>query len=146
MEINGHPNYLVYEDGRVFSKKSRKILKPYTNGQGYMRVKLTNQKDMYIHRLVALHYIPNPHNYPEVDHIDRNRTNNDISNLRWADHSMNQQNTGFRCNNISGHKNISPHQKGGYVFQKTFRGKNHKKYFKTLEEAIEYKNAFDIKK
>jgi hypothetical protein len=45
-----------------------------------------------IHRLLAIQYIPNPDNLPEVDHIDRNKQNNDLSNLRWVTHATN-------CNN-----------------------------------------------
>tara|TARA_R110000772_G_scaffold220374_1_gene330873 strand:+ start:1408 stop:1710 length:303 start_codon:yes stop_codon:yes gene_type:complete len=47
---------------------------------------------MYIHRLVGLTYIPNPDNKLYIDHIDRNKLNNDISNLRWATHIENHQN------------------------------------------------------
>lgn len=45
-----------------------------------------------IHRLVAEYFIPNPNNYDEVDHIDRNKQNNHISNLRWVTSSMNNLN------------------------------------------------------
>jgi len=44
------------------------------------------------HRLVALQFIPNPENKPEVDHIDHNRKNNHVSNLRWATHKENMEN------------------------------------------------------
>ena len=73
MEIQGYPNYLIYEDGKVCSKKSNRVLKPYIN-HGYLQITLSNngkQKKMSIHRLVAIHYIPNPENKPCVDHIDR---------------------------------------------------------------------------
>lgn len=146
MEIQDFPDYLIYEDGRVFSKMSRKYLKPQDNGNGYMFVGLSNQgkrKFMRIHRLVALHYIDNPHNYPEVDHIDRDKSNNDISNLRWADRSINCQNTGMQCDNKLGIKNISYcNREKKYVYRKTIRGKLTQKYFKTIEEAIEFKGNF----
>ena len=86
MEIQGYPNYLIYEDGKVCSKKSNRVLKPYIN-HGYLQITLSNngkQKKMSIHRLVAIHYIPNPENKPCVDHIDRDTQNNNLSNLRWA--------------------------------------------------------------
>ena len=46
----------------------------------------------YIHRLVAEYFIPNPNGYKEVDHIDRNRQNNYVENLRWVTHKENMKN------------------------------------------------------
>ena len=146
MEIQGFPDYLVYDDGRVFSKKSRKMLKP-GDCNGYKYVILCNQgkaKYFRIHRLVAQHHIPNPNNYPEVDHIDRDKTNNDISNLRWVDGSVNCQNTGMKNTNTSGHKNISYcNTRNKYVYSKMIRGKTILRRFKTLEEAVAYKLTID---
>lgn len=50
-------------------------------------------KHYYIHRLVAETFIPNPEEKPEVDHIDRCPTHNNVDNLRWATHSENLRNT-----------------------------------------------------
>jgi len=147
MEIQGYPDYLIYEDGRVFSKKSRKMLKPRVNGIGYKQVDLYNhgkQKTILIHRLVALYYIDNPNNFPEVDHIDRNKVNNDISNLRFVDRSTNCHNQGTYCTNKLGHKNISyVKSRNRYLYSKMVKGTYHRKSFKTLEEAIAYKSAFE---
>lgn len=80
--------YSISEDGNVFSYRTKKFLKPRDDGRGYLKVKLTNTdgkcKTHATHRLVALTYIPNPNNLPEVDHIDRNRLNNSVDNLRWV--------------------------------------------------------------
>jgi len=144
MEIEGYENYLIFEDGRVFSKKRNKFLKATPNSRGYLRLNLCKDgklKLFQIHRLIALHYIPNPNNYEEVDHLDRNRQNNSIDNLRWVDRSMNQQNTGVRITNKLKIKNISPHE-NGYRFQKIVNGKIHTKKFKTLEDAIKYKEEY----
>ncbi len=144
MEIEGYHNYLIYEDGKVFSKKRKIFLKASPDGSGYLILDICKdgkKKAFRIHRLIALHYIPNPHNYPCVDHKDRNRQNNSIDNLRWCSYSTNNQNTGVFITNKLSIKNISP-QGNGYIFQKAINGKIHRKYFKTLDEALKYKEEY----
>ncbi len=144
MEIQGYNNYLIYEDGKVFSKKRNKFMKSRDNGCGYLRLNLYKDgksKTFKIHRLIATYYIPNPHNYECVDHKDRNRQNNSIDNLRWVTQQMNCQNRGLVITNKLGISNISP-QENGYIFQKNINGKKHCKWFKTLEDAIKYKEEY----
>lgn len=62
---------------------------------GYLQCAL-NGKKLYHHRIVALQFIPNPDNKQEVDHINRIRNDNRISNLRWVSHYENMQNLGER--------------------------------------------------
>jgi len=144
MEIQGFPDYLVYDDGRVFSKKTRKFMKCNDNGKGYLQVSFNLDKiyTRKIHRLVASHYIPNPNNYPQVDHIDRNKRNNNVSNLRWVDASMNALNRGMKNTNTSGHTNIYYLKcRDRWIYKKTIRGDMIRKYFKSLEEAVAYKES-----
>ncbi len=146
MEIQGYPNYLIYPDGRVWSKPRHRVKGKYLpardNGRGYLRVKLSNDgivKNIRVHRLVASHYIPNPENKPEINHIDGDKTNNSIENLEWVTRIENLNRfKKVHKNNKLGIKNISRQGKG-FVYSKTNYGENHKKYFETLEEAIEYK-------
>jgi len=108
-EIKDYPDYLIYEDGKVFSKYTNKFLKPRINIYGYEVIELyKNGKRKYfsIHRLLGIHYIPNPNNLPEVDHKNQERNDNRIENLRWATHSQNQRNCKIRKNNKTGFTGI----------------------------------------
>jgi len=110
MEIDNYPDYLIYPDGKVFSKKRNKEMKPFTNKAGYQRISLWKngkEKKFYIHRLIGIHHIPNPENKPTIDHINRIRDDNRVENLRWAtskEQSENQEKHFIR--NTSGHKGI----------------------------------------
>ena len=85
--------YAVTEDGNVWSYKHKKFLKPKLVN-GYPMVDLFKAKDtrkypMLIHRIVAMTYIPNPDNLPEVNHKDERKTNPRVDNLEWCTHKHN---------------------------------------------------------
>lgn len=78
-------NYLISDTGEIKNTKTNKILKG-TIRNGYQMVKLTiegNKKDYLVHRLVAITFLDNPLNLPQVNHKDKNKLNNTISNLEW---------------------------------------------------------------
>lgn len=104
-DVEGFPDYQIYTDGRVWSKRSSKYLKPRQD-RGYLRVKL-NRKWKMIHRLVAENFIPNPLDLPEVDHINRIKEDNRIENLRWLSKKDNQSNRKIPKNNTTGFKWIN---------------------------------------
>lgn len=88
--IPNFPNHSITEDGDVISKG--RIHKQCTTKCGYKQVKLYNhgfKKHFYVHRLVAEAFIPNPKNLPFVNHIDFDKTNNNVSNLEWCTSSEN---------------------------------------------------------
>ncbi|BAH81617.1 HNH endonuclease [Streptococcus dysgalactiae subsp. equisimilis] len=92
-KIDRNPNYSINEKGEVRNDRTGYIKKPFINkGNGYLIVDLyqnNRAEKVPIHRLVAEAFIQNPENKATVDHIDGNRRNNSISNLRWATYSEN---------------------------------------------------------
>ena len=81
LDIRDHPNYEVSNVGRVRNKKTNRLLKPVLNREGgYYRVSLNGIR-YYIHRLVADAFFDGDHRDMDVNHIDGDRLNNNLSNL-----------------------------------------------------------------
>ena len=87
--------------GRIKSHRNR-IFKPSIDSDGYLQT-IINGRRYKIHRLIAQTFHENPEEKPTVDHLDRNRTNNNFWNLRWA--TMKEQSNN-RCNNLIQNKII----------------------------------------
>lgn len=79
----------------TIARKEGKLLKPSVNKLGYFIVVLRvngKPKTHYVHRLVAEAFIPNPEKKPCIDHINTDRTDNRVENLRWVSHKENSNN------------------------------------------------------
>ena len=105
--IPNYPEYSVTTDGNVFSHKKpggngkgkvleysyKRELKPQPDKKGYLKIILEQGTDRMrntnIHRLVAETYIPNPHNYDTVNHINEDKTDNRVGNLEWMSNADN---------------------------------------------------------
>lgn len=89
--IPGYEGYLATEDGRIYSTKTGIFLK-FNASRGYYAVSVRvdgKETKPYVHQLVAKTYIPNPENKLQVNHIDGDKFNNNISNLEWLTQSEN---------------------------------------------------------
>ena len=138
--IKYYENYSVSNFGNVMNNKTGRIFKPIEGKDGYFRVNLyaNNIKSMYIHRLVAEAYLKNPEEKICVDHINNNKQNNTVENLRWATNSENCMNSKIPKNNTSGFKGVTfKNQQKKWHAQIRFNNKDiHIGSYTNIEEAI----------
>jgi len=137
--------YRIYIDGKVQSVKRKGVkqnifLKEVTAKEGYKYVNLYKDnkgKKYLIHRLFACHFIPNPHNFTDVDHKNQEKDDNSISNLRWCSKATNMRNrTRKRTNDLPRGVMITSSVK--YKAHIRINGKlKHLGCYKTKEEASE---------
>jgi hypothetical protein len=125
--------YIIYSDGRIWSVKRNKFLKPSLHHTGYNRVCINN-KDHRIHRLVAEAFIPNPNNFSDINHINEIKSDNRIENLEWCTHRHNS--THSLGNKIPGVHFF----KGKYRVRIYVNKKNlHIGSFDTIDEANQFR-------
>ncbi len=85
-------DYIIYEDGRVYSTRKNIFLKHLKKSYPCVDLYLKDKtKRYFIHRLVGENFIPNPLNKPYINHIDNNKYNFSIDNLEWVTHKENVQ-------------------------------------------------------
>ena len=84
--------YDITKEGVIINLKTNRKYKGTIGNNGYLHWQTTKNNKHYdwsIHRLIAIKYIPNPNNYPVINHIDGNKLNNSIDNLEWCTYSDN---------------------------------------------------------
>ena len=107
-QIQGYPNYEISICGQVRNINTNKNLKPGLV-RGYYTVTLAKNKKskhLRVHRLVMQNFIPNIEKCECIDHIDNNKTNNSISNLRWCTRQQNNFNRSLNVNSTTKVKGV----------------------------------------
>lgn len=93
--FEGFSRYRIDHLGSVYDTKLNRLLSQYCSSDGYLKVTLRSdtgeRKGLYVHRLVALCYVPNTNNKPEVNHKDGIKRNTSYHNLEWVTHAENMQ-------------------------------------------------------
>jgi hypothetical protein len=145
-EITDYPNYEISNLGNIRNKNNNLI--PYLNKSGYYCIKLyTEEYPKLIHKLIAEAFIPNPNSLFEIDHIDRNRKNNSLDNLRWVSRSQNQYNRNMKTQkSTSKYRGVSLNKGiNKWRVRIKMNGKDtHIGYFETEEEGARAFNEFVI--
>lgn len=129
--IDGFENYLVRDDGNIFSLKRKRCLTPRKVGGGYYQVRLYKDHDIdgkyiYVHRLVADAFLEKVDGKHEINHKDGNKKNNSVENLEWVDRNENLShafNTGLTETNLTAKRVVGINIKTGETlhFDSTYK-------------------------
>ena len=87
-KIKNYSHYRIYSNGTIYSEFINRFITPTQDSGGYLQNTIVDdsgkRKTIKTHRLVAMAFLPNPNNYPDVNHKDFNRKNNNVDNLEWC--------------------------------------------------------------
>ena len=144
IEVKDYPKYLINPRGDIYIKSKCRLMAKNVNTFGYYKVHLSSEngeQNVRLHRLIALHFIPNPRNYQVINHIDGNRLNNNLSNLEWCSLTYNSQteNTSIKFSQIK-------YQKYYEVVYCEDCGIRKAKHFNNEQDAIYFNKNLKIDK
>mgnify|MGYP003665566021 CR=1 FL=1 len=143
-------DYRVYENGDVFNVKKNKVMTKYDDGRGYLFVSLFKngkQRNIKVARLMGLLFIDNPENKPTVDHINNDRGDNRLINLKWATRKEQAHNRRLTTNNTSGFKGVYPENRSTgirWIASLKAHGTLRRRCCNTKEEAIIKRRELEI--
>jgi hypothetical protein len=139
--------YFISKIGQVKSRSVNgveRILKP-GGGEYLSCVCGKNIGTRSIHRLVAIAFVPNPDNLPEVDHIDGNKHNNVWTNLRWVTRGQQLLNCKKRSDNSTGHRGVTYDKTNNrWSALWSVDGVHRRKWFDNIAEAISHREQMVI--
>lgn len=126
--ISVNTNYEISDKGNIRNIHTKQQIKINITSEGYCVTSLSyeNKKNYFIHRLVATEFIPNPENKVSVDHIDKNRANNSVENLRWATSKEQCKNRNYKRKKPQGKK----------IWK--IDNDDNKELFNNIEDAIDF--------
>ena len=147
VRVDDFPNYVIHPIGTVLrickSKNKTKEMKHTKKKDGYIQISLSNngkQKHFRVHRLLALHFIPNPENKPCIDHIDAVRDNNSLSNLEWVTIAENNRRRSLNHPVDIITKGCISKRKNGYQWEYCMKGKRKSKQMKSKQSLEKFRD------
>ncbi len=139
-KIKGFEKYAISNYAVIINIKTGKVIKQRTNKYGYKRVNLyanSKMKVVNVHKIVANAYLDKIENKNSIDHINRVKTDNCVSNLRYCNASENMRNSCISSRNKSGVRGVVLHKKSNKWVANICHNKKsiHLGYFDSIEEA-----------